>query len=330
MKKLKLLFLILLSFSVVIVACNKVEEKPSEEPKEEVEVVEEEPSVGEEGEKEPVVEDEGAKHLTAEFDGLYTSDDKTLELVKFIEENINQVDETTGTSWMARLEEKLISELESKVDKLFEVDNNMELMEIDGTNKYFTVEKVEEIQNEELKNLVKEYFETYHRLINVEGNFYPIIDYKKLSYQNEYIDEELGRYFEIMAKDSEEAPFSDGGRIISVEDLKNRIIERETYLNNYPDSIRRETIVLDYTNKLRGYMGGLPNTPIYDYDTSIIQPEIMESFEETATLENLVTGKILKKYVEDIKNNDLLIDTDVLDKVERYVQEAVDEIEKSR
>lgn len=318
-----MLLLMLLAFSVVIVACNKVEEKPAEKPEEEVEVVENEQQI-------PENKNEEEKNLTAQFDELYNSDDKTMELVKFIEENINQVNKVTGTNWMSKLEEKLISQLESRVDKLFEVDQNMELMDIDGTNKYFTVEKVDKIQNEELKNLVKEYFETYHRLINVEGAFYPIIDYKKLSHQNDYIDDELGRYFEIMAIDSEQAPFSDGGRIISIGDLKNRIIERETYLTNYPNSVKRETVVQDYENQLRGYMGGLPNTPIYNYDTSVIEPEIMESFEETATLENLITGQILKKYVEDIKNNDLIIDTDVLDKVERYVQEALEQIENSK
>ncbi len=126
--------------------------------------------------------------------------------------------------------------------------------------------------------------------------------------------------------DSENQPFSDGGRVISIEELQSRIIEIEKYLKQYPEGPRNEELIEDYSNKLSGYMGGLPNTPIFNSEDSKINPEVLESFEKTSQMEDLTTGRILKEYLEEIENKNFIIDQELLSQVEHYVEKAKDEI----
>lgn len=314
MKKYKFTLLLILSFVLIFSACNQKEEKITTEPEKEVEVIEE------------PKEDDG--ELSKEFDAIYSNDDITLNLVKFVEENINKVQRKTGTDWLLKLEDRLLVEREGVMNSIFEKDEEGKLLEIDGTSRYFTEEKVEDIDHPQLKELVENTLNSYYRLINLEGNFYPILDYKKLSKHNEFIDEDLGKFFEIKAMDSENQPFSDGGRVISIEDLQIRIIEIEKYLKQYPEGPRNEELIEDYSNKLSGYMRGLPNTPIYSFEDSKINPEVLESFEETSQIEDLITGRILKEYLEEIKNKDFVIDQELLSRVEHYVEKAKDEIKE--
>ncbi len=319
MKKYKILILIL-GLSMIFFGCGKKTEKDPEDvvvEEDETVVVDEETPV-----EETEDENSASRELDKKFDELYNTKENTLELVEFIDENISNVDEPTATGWINSLETELNRELEIHMNELFQRDPDMELMNIEGTSRYFSEEKVDEIQNEELKNLVKELFATHYKLINVEGAFYPLVDYESLAGYNEYISQELGKYLEIKAMDSEAYPFSDGGRVISLEDLRNRIVETEKYLTDYQDGLRREEMVKEYRLKLRGYMEGLPNTPISDFEDGKIIPEVLEDFKKAAQLEDTTTGKILKNYVDDIENNDFVIDEEILRKADDYVNEA--------
>ena len=319
MKKYKILILIL-GLSMIFFGCGKKTEKDPEDV-----VVEEDETVVVD-EETPVEETEddnsSSRDLYKKFDEVYYTKENSRELVELIDENISNVDEPTATGWINSLETKLNRELEIHMNELFQRDPDMELMNIEGTSRYFSEEKVDEIQNEELKNLVKELFATHYKLINVEGAFYPLVDYESLAGYNEYISQELGKYLEIKAMDSKEYPFSDGGRVISLEDLRNRIVETEKYLTDYQDGLRREEMVKEYRLKLRGYMEGLPNTPISDFEDGKIIPEVLEDFKKAAQLEDTTTGKILKNYVDDIENNDFVIDEEILRKADDYVNEA--------
>ncbi len=335
MIKYKKLIIILLGILVFTVGCNSesttnsneevdtvnTEEINSKDNTNETETETEEEVVREETNEKRVEEE-----LNTQFNKLYDEELVTTDLIAFIDENIENIDTELATNWIDKLELKLDENLPLRIDRVFQQDPDNELMDIDGQSKYFSEEKINDIQNEKLKKEIEDNFNTFHRLVNIEGAFYPIVDYQKLSKYNEFINEDLSEYINIMGLDSEMIPFSDGARIITIEDLKNRILESEVYLTNYPNGIREEKITDNYRNKLTFFMGGLPNTPIYNYDNNIIISEIMDIFQETAALQNLVTGQTLGKYIEDIENNDNIVDEEILSKVEGYVEESINTI----
>lgn len=327
--KVSLLLVSILLFGIVGCESNNTT-TPEEIPEVTIEETEEVESVDEEvlTENDEEITDE-SKDLDSKFNSLLASERVSTELVNFIDENISDLKEEDATNWIDKLEQKLDSDTEKRMNKIFELDTNNELLEIDGASPYLSEEKIDLIKNDELKNEVQENFNTFYKFVNVEGGFYPIVDYKKLSKYNEYISEELSDYINILSIDSEMKYFSDGARVITIEDLKNRILETETYLSNYSNGIREEKMTNEYEIKLRGYMAGLPNTPIYNFEDNKILTDIMDSFQETAALQNLATGQILAKYIEDIENNDFIIDEEILSKVDSYVAESVELIKNN-
>lgn len=221
------------------------------------------------------------------------------------------------------LERKLLSNIEDLTNRIFATDKDNELIALAGTEKYFPENKVSEIKNKELKEEMEKSFANMYKFINLEGEFYPIIDYAKFSKYDDNISDEWKEYFEIMAMDSENAPMADGGLTITFEELAERIIKTENHLNKYIGGKRQDQLTDLYGNKLNAYMKGLPNTPIADYGNKQIFVEILESYEDTAAKEGYITAFMLNQYVEDIKANKMVIDNNILSKADEYIQEAL-------
>lgn len=270
------------------------------------------------------VEDDEKAVIMEEFQNIVESDNEPIKTKNFIDENIGKLSQLEGDKMIDALEKSLEKHLEKYTDKILALDKKFELMDIAGSELFFPEEKIKDIKDEKLREEVKKLYDSMYKLINLEGSFYPYIDYFKLQAYSNNITDEWKEYLGIRAMDSNDPPLVDAGLRIGYGELANRIIKAENYLNKYIDSQRQDEMLLNYENKLRIYLKGIDNSPIADPDTKKIYDDVLDSYVNTSHMENHVTAHILYKYVEELETNNYIIDEDILNKADELIEEALE------
>lgn len=311
MKKGILILILIMTAIFTLTGCKKEQEviEPVPEP-----VVEEPVVEADEDEKEAIME---------EFDRIVTQVSDFDAIVDFIKVNIKKLGQLEGDRMIEELELVLEGNIPDLTNLLFATDKNNELMEIGGFETYFPKSKISEIKDSKLKEEITKLYDNMYKLVNLEGEYYPIIDYSALKTYNDNISDEWKEYIAIRALDSDEIPFSDGAMRISFEELADRLLKTENYLNKYIAGPRQEEMVELYEIKLRAYMKGLPNTPIADYSDKTIFDEVMKSYEATSNMEGYIAAHMIYQYKEDIKSNKNVINDKILAKADGYITEAL-------
>ena len=309
MKKRLLIPIIILVFVLMLNGCKKetVVEQPDiiQPPDEEIEKVED--------------EDE-RKSIMDAFSSLIEDNDPLI-IKEFVDGNIAKLSQLEGNEMIDSLEKSLVDNVESVTNRLMTKDENSELIEIASAEFFFPEDKVKDIKNEELKTEVATIFDSMYKLVNLEGSFYPIVDYARLQEYNNYVTDEWKEYIAVRAMDSNVPPFVDGALVISYDDLANRLLKTENYLNKYLDSSRQD-VMLD--NKINIYLKGVDNTPIADHASKIIYDDVLDSYVNTSHNEGYLTADILRRYVNVIEENDKIIDDKVLQLGDKLIAEAIE------
>ncbi|OCA72054.1 hypothetical protein BBI01_07825 [Chryseobacterium artocarpi] len=92
-------------------------------------------------------------------------------------------------------------------------------------------------------------------------------------------------YISQMAKDNKENYAVNGGLLITWEELGDRLIEWENFINKYPKSPLIKTAKENYRNYLLDYLLGMDSSRIYDSEEGKIYDDIKEEY-----------NRIIKKY----------------------------------
>ncbi|QJD87472.1 hypothetical protein [Cohnella herbarum] len=137
-----------------------------------------------------------------------------------------------------------------------------------------------------------------YKLITAEGFIFPIVDYGKLVSYADKMSISMKAYLDVMATESDAATARDAGLAISWDELANRALAAESYVVAFPDTPERKAIEIKYLNYLNMYLIGLNNTPIFDYDTFLILPEVKSQYEQMATTHaGTITGQLTKQLL---------------------------------
>ncbi|HHV39526.1 MAG TPA: hypothetical protein GXX70_08580 [Tepidimicrobium sp.] len=276
------------------------------------------------------------------YDSIIKGDNEPYILIRFIDKNIKTATGDETAEMLLKLEAVQEKYIDRYVDQLFTEGYQMELLSLSeiprGENDtkgikildelFFDESKVDEIKNGDLKDLIQKLIEGKYRLINLEGAFYPIIDYEELAAYEEYVTEEIGEYIRIRALESKEPIALDAELIVTFDQLSQRLIDMENYMIKYPKSKKYDKILELYEEYLDGYLAGLPNSPIYDYETKIIREDVRGSYERLMLDENVNISQVVAKYMDIIEENGNKIDNSVLSKVSKLKKEAIDKLRK--
>lgn len=319
MKKSKIapIVFIVLGLFIILSGCNKkkpVEKEPVKEPLETVEDIEKE-----ELDKEEVMK---------EFDGI-SEKGNIDEIIGFIDEKLNKLSTIEGDKMISDLEKNLEKGLESQTDNLFKLDSTGELIQI-SNELFFPEEKIKEIKDEKLREEVEKLFSSKYKLINLEGQYYPVVDYEKLKKYNDNISPEFKDYIAIKALDSNMPVAIDGGLYITHDDLSDRILKTEEFLQKYSGGQRQEEMLRGYRDKLAIYMTGIPNTPMVDIDTNKIDGDILKSYKKTADVKDSVTAFIMRKYINVIEENEFIINDVVKESALSLINESISLLESNK
>lgn len=160
----------------------------------------------------------------------------------------------------------------------------------------------ESITDASLKDFYNRFTEMGYKFIQLEGSVEPVINFRFVENYTTHISAEMIDYGKFKSLDSDQLWVTDGGIVISIEELGERIAAAETFLKTYPDSKQKSDVLRDLENYLHGYFGGLDNTPVAvtdGYDQSYIKAyaSFLKAHPDTAT------SKVLQPYYDQLKAN---------------------------
>jgi hypothetical protein len=115
-----------------------------------------------------------------------------------------------------------------------------------------------------------------------EGSVFPVVDYARLQrHFQASLSPAMKAYLEQTLLEERMAAYSDGGIVISLEELADRAAFWEAFNRDNPDfPLREETLEM---SRWTGYslIAGADNTPSYDFETKDILPEYRDAWAYT-------------------------------------------------
>ena len=309
-----MLILLALVMVMALAACGNNEEE-AQEPEAEPPVQEEPVQEAEEDEKEMIMD---------EFRTIVEEGEASVNNIKqFMDENLPVLGELEGNHMLDNLENALKKELDVVNKNIAEFDAEEELMELIGDDFSLSPDMIGEIEDVDLRATVQDAYDNHYKLISREGQVEAVIDYSSLKEYQEKVTDEWKEYIDIMAIESDEPPFNDGALVITFDELAERILGIENYLNRYISGPRQDQLLELYENRLTAYYKGLPNTPIAAYDSGEILDNVYKSYESTAANDGYVTSSMIGEYRIAIRDNDMIVDDSILDLADQYIEESV-------
>lgn len=156
------------------------------------------------------------------------------------------------------------------------------------------------ITDASLKNLFSRFTTMGYKFIQVEGSVEPVIDYHFVENYATHLSPEMLAYGKFKSFNSDQVWASDGGIVIPMEVLGDRIAAAEAFLKSYPDSREKSEVMRDLKNYLLGYLGGLPNTPVVT--TEGYSESYLKAYESYLKLHpDTATAKVLQTYYDELK-----------------------------
>ena len=181
-------------------------------------------------------------------------------------------------------------------------DNGDTMLDKSVREKSFSESEIKQIN----ENFLNKYgLELYHA---GEGTF-AVRTYSNFYYDifKDYLSDDYKEYLKIIVKESEEPFASDGGVIIPVDKLGDRIIVWENFMKKYPNLDKKlknliNKELLEYRN---AYILGLDNTPTMSDDGKILNENNIEFNRFIKKYLNSPTTEVIKYLQKNYQNKDI-------------------------
>jgi hypothetical protein len=270
------------------------------------------------------------KEVLAQLNAIKEQGKSPKEMFEYLNQNISQLNKATATEAVGTLLSTL-EEYETTYNEQLFTGNNPDLMYQYFEFK-FDYSKIELIKEEELKALLYNITLGGFKIVDTEGTFMVIVDYDALKTFNEYVEDELKSYIELMALRFNDSIATDAGVVVNPEELENRIMQMENYILTYESQERKEVMTSMYQGYMMVYMSGTDNTIVFDGDTGAMDPAMFKVFEAAASkYKDAIFGKVMNKYVALLKQEGFINTEKVQDfilNIDTAVNEQLDKVVK--
>lgn len=271
------------------------------------------------------------KDVLSQLNSMREQDKKPKEMFEYLNQNISRLDKETATETVGILVNTLEEYETSYNDQLF-TGNNPNLM-----FQYFEFEfdysKIEAIKEQELKTMLYDITLGGFKIVDAEGTFMVMVDYNALKTFDEYVNDELKSYIEIMSLSNSDSAAKNSSTMVGTEALENRIIRMEDYIKSFDHQQRKETMINMYKGYMMVYISGTDNAVVFDYDTGVINSDVFKVFETAAVkYKDAAFGKIINRYVELLKQENFIYTEKIEDfifNIDTAVNEELVKIEKN-
>lgn len=266
---------------------------------------------------------ETEERLMDDFRELAKDDPAPDVLIEWIDQNIEKLSVESADELVETLSYSLELHKPIYEEELNQSNYQEELLLIDGLSENFGESKLDQIENQELRKLVDYLYKNNYRLVNLEGAFYPIIDYEKLEAYAPYLTDEFQEYLAIKSMETKNRSMTDAALMIDFEDLAKRILQEEDYLKMTSVNERKEDILEDYEYKINAYLKGLPNTSISEESGNRVKDEVLASYKEVAN-QDYEISRVVADYLERIEANNQKIDDGLLTEAEDLIKDLME------
>lgn len=193
--------------------------------------------------------------------------------------HIDEVDTWTATRMTLQLENALKAHLAVYSEKVFP-DNVQKAMNSAFTqNKSLTYTSLlNTIKDSKIRSVLMEGRDKGYKMETSEGMYYPVMHYEGFKIFKPYITKDIAAYIDIMATESNHPSIFDGAVMISWTELMNRALALEEFVTKYPSSNRTAVIQKELLVATSLLLHGSNNTPAYDYDALVIEPELRQAY----------------------------------------------------
>jgi len=248
------------------------------------------------------------------------------DMLEYIRKNIGNSMESDAANLLLRLELRQGEYQEQLVDRYYNGDyfnsefNSLDINDTEQNN-------IDNIKDSKLRELLTDIRSNGFKLVRVEGGLYPIIDYSIYNEFNQYLPEDLRSYFTLMAMDSEQIPAMDAGLVISWSELIKRALAQEQFILTYDRSQKWIEVQALFKEYVRYLFFSLPNTPDFEYETKIMDPELKKCLLDVAARKGeSPLEKAITDYLDVLIKNKYKL----TDEVEQFRQTAAEELSKDR
>jgi len=239
-------------------------------------------------------EDPG-KLILKEFKDLALAGKPANELFASLKQHIGEVQPEQADEFIRTMEAYYKDNLPIAQQELEGLEVQKELNALKWP---ITEEKIRTMKDGPVKELAIAKMDGGYKLISSEGFVFPIVDYGKFLSYGDDLTTPMKTYLEVLAAESDSPTASDGGLIITWDELSAKTLAAESYVVTFPDSPERREIEDRYLNYLSMYLIGLNNTPIFDYDTFVVLPAVKSQYEQmVASHAGTVTGQLTKELL---------------------------------
>lgn len=121
-----------------------------------------------------------------------------------------------------------------------------------------------------------------YKLETSEGMYYPVMHYQGFKQFKSYIKKDIAAYIDLMAVESNDPMMNDGAIVIGWDEVIDRALLVEDFLEKYPTSNRAAVIRNEYSYMKSRVFYGASNTPAYDSEdgkTLTIDADVRKAYE---------------------------------------------------
>jgi len=255
----------------------------------------------------------------ADLKALVEGNSGVKAVMEFIDNNISAFSKENASKAVSMLEEVMKENLGALEEDYYNQEVQSKLHGAFGFE--VDLSSLDEISDSELKALLEKTRDTGYRVETAEGMYFPVIDYGFLRKYKPYVTDDMKGYIDIMAVESWRWPAKDGALVIGWDELIERALQQEKFIEQYPDSPKTVEIKQLYNKYVSFILYGLNNTPLFDYNSRAMSEEAKKAYSEAVKgEEDSETLKLVRLFLEVLeKNNYRLTDT-----VEEYRKNALD------
>lgn len=231
--------------------------------------------------------------IMKKFEALLTSKISTpKDVARFIGGNIGDISAKDASKMILKFEE-MQNEYRPVLDKKFYIGVIQSKFQQED-NFDIDLSKPENFEDADLRALIQETIDNGYKVERVEGSYFPVIDYSFYATFSTFAAEDIKEYLAIMTQESDKPSAKDGGLIIGWDEVIDRALRQESFIETYSYSERLTQVTKLYDRYVYFTFFGLPNTPLFDYETNVFMDYIRAAYEEAVTSNND------SLYIEDI------------------------------
>lgn len=260
------------------------------------------------------------KPIMDEFDALLKTDIGLAEVIEYIDHNIALLSKENASIMIAALEETQKNNLPELDEKFYSddsVQNKMNQIYKPG----FDINDIDNVDGGELKDLLVETRDTGYKVETAEGMYFPIINYEFYNKYSSYVTADVKEYIDIMAVESGKVPAKDAALVIGWDEVLERALSQEKFIEQHPDSIKINDIKELYKKYVTFTLFGLNNTPLFSYDSKTMRDDAKSVYMK-AVESNESSGymETLREFLDVLEKDNYRL-TDEVDKYRKSVSE---------